>query len=459
MESQALLRNIPKIDDILRRFEKEVPDVSSALITDLTRRYVDELRCNILKGDITTMPSMEAIISELRILLKKESLLNLREVINATGVILHTNLGRACLSNEAADAACIAAKRYSTLEYDLASGSRGSRHSHVEALLCRLTGAESAIVVNNNAAAVLLTLSAIGSGGEVVISRGELVEIGGSFRMPDIMEQCGCRLCEVGTTNKTHLRDFSAAIGPDTKALLKVHTSNFRIVGFTKSVPLHELSSLAHENDIPVIQDLGSGSFIDLRPFGIHDEPTVKDSVEAGADIISFSGDKLLGGPQAGVIVGKTRYIEKLRSHPLARAVRVDKMTLAALEATLRSYLDPRSALLTIPTLRMLTASPYELKNRAEKLCVMLRQKNVSADIIKDNTHVGGGSVPCQLLPAYVVSVLPASCSVNALEQALRGLERPIIGRITGDRYLLDVRTLWDEDFSYIAEMMGEYAR
>ena len=459
MERHALLRNIPKIDDILRRFEKEVPHVSSALITDLTRTYINELRDGILRGDIMSLPSMEAIISELKILLKKESLLNLREVINGTGVILHTNLGRACLSDEAANAAYIAAKRYSTLEYNVVSGSRGSRHSHIEALLCKLTGAESAIVVNNNAAAVLLILSAIGAGGEVVISRGELVEIGGSFRMPEIMEQCACRLHEVGTTNKTHLRDFSIAIRPDTKALLKVHTSNFRIVGFTQSVPLCELSDLAHKNDIPLIQDLGSGSLIDLRPFGIHDEPTVKDSIEAGVDIVSFSGDKLLGGPQAGVIVGKERYIEKLKSHPLARAVRVDKMTLAALEATLRSYLDPRSALLTIPTLRMLTASPYELKNRAEKLCTMLQQRNVSADIIEDNTHVGGGSVPCQLLPAYVVAIMPAACSVNALEQALRGLERPIIGRITSDRYLLDVRTLWDEDFSYIAEMIGAYAR
>jgi len=326
----------------------------------------------------------------------------------------------------------------------------------VESVLCHITGAEAAMVVNNNAAAVLLILSALGSGGEVITSRGELVEIGGSFRVPDIMEQCGCRLREVGTTNKTHLRDYRAAIGEETRALLKVHTSNYRIVGFSESVPLADLVALGRETGLPVIEDLGSGCLIDLNQLGIRDEPTVMDSVKAGVDIISFSGDKLLGGPQAGIIIGREDLIRQLKRHPLTRAMRVDKMTLAALEATLRTYLDPVRAMEEIPTLRMLAVLPQELRLKANMLCALLQERNADAQVIEDWDQVGGGSVPCQMLKAYVVAVTPGKISVDRLERMLRTLPRPIIGRISHDRYLLDVRTLWEEDFPYIAVAVEE---
>lgn len=459
MEKSALLRGIPKIDELLRHPELAQAPFPTAILTDLARQTTEALRGGILSGETRELPSKEALCQKILGQAYAVSTPSLREVINATGITLHTNLGRACLSEAAAQAAFQAARRYSTLEHDPNTGSRGSRHDHVCSLLCRLTGAEDALVVNNNAAAVLLILSAIGSGGEIITSRGELVEIGGSFRMPEIMEQCGCRLREVGATNKTHLRDYRSAITPETRALLKVHTSNYRIMGFSESVPLADLVALGMEYDLPVIEDLGSGCLIDLEPLGIHDEPTVMNSVNAGVDVLSFSGDKLLGGPQAGIILGKARWIEPLKSHPLARAVRVDKMTLAALEATLRTYLDPQQAIQEIPTLRMLSAKPEMLKKRAETLCALIRGQGAAAEVLAEQTQVGGGSVPCQLLPAYVVAVLPASGTVNDLEAALRKAARPIIGRIHHDRYLLDVRTLWDEDFAYLAQVVGEAAR
>ena len=308
-----------------------------------------------------------------------------------------------------------------------------------------------------NAAAVLLILSALGKGGEVITSRGELVEIGGSFRIPEIMEQCGCSLREVGATNKTHLRDYEKAICEDTRALLKVHTSNFRILGFTESVSLQDLVALGRERGLPVIEDLGSGCFFDLEKLGIHDEPTVMNSVKAGVDIISFSGDKLLGGPQAGIILCKKEWIAKLKKHPLTRAMRVDKMTLAALEATLATYLDPRQAEEEIPTIRMLAADPALLKVRAENLCALLKDRGLTCEVIPEQDQVGGGSVPTQLLPTWAVAVDPQKVTVDGLETRLRRqAETPIIGRIVKDRYLLDVRTLWEEDFCYIADAVKE---
>ena len=458
MEKQQLLRALPKVDELLRRPELEGISVPAPVLTDLVRNTVDELRRGILSGEVSALPEAEELCARVLNLAHAASLPHLREVINATGVTLHTNLGRSCLSEAAARASFDAARRYSTLEYNLATGQRGSRYDHVQELLCRITGAESAMVVNNNAAAVLLILSSMAAGGEVITSRGELVEIGGSFRIPEIMEQCGCRLREVGATNKTHLRDYRKAIGEDTRALLKVHTSNYRILGFSESVPLAELVALGRETGLPVIEDLGSGCLIDLKQLGIYDEPTVIDSVKAGVDVISFSGDKLLGGPQAGIIIGKKQWIDQFKSHPLTRAMRVDKMTLAALEATLRAYLDPARAMEEIPTLRMLAATPAELKNRAERLCALMREAGVDAQVVEDEDQVGGGSVPCQTLPAFAVAVNPAARSVDGMERALRGLDRPIIGRIVHDRYLFDVRTLWEEDFSYIAEKTGEVA-
>lgn len=315
------------------------------------------------------------------------------------------------------------------------------------------------MVVNNNAAAVLLILSAVGQGGEVVASRGELVEIGGSFRIPEIMTQCGCTLHEVGATNKTHLKDYAKGINEATRALLKVHTSNYRILGFTESVPLADLAELAHSHDLPIIEDLGSGALIDLNRVGIHGEPTVQQSVQAGVDLISFSGDKLLGGPQAGLIVGTKDWIETLKHHPLARAMRVDKMTLAALQATLYSYLDPDTALRENPTLSMLGTPLQTLEAKAQRLCQLLSEQGIPSHVVETEDQVGGGSAPLVLLPSRAVAVNPGKLSVDGLEARLRRRELPIIGRISQERYLLDVRTLREADFPRIAEALNEALR
>ena len=457
MDKKHLLRSLPKVDEVLRQPAIAALDLPQSVITDLVRQHIDGLRRRVLDSDLQTLPSMEDLCAEICTAAKAAAKPSLRPVINATGITLHTNLGRACLSEKAVQAAADAARRYSTLEYDVESGQRGSRYSHVEKLLCKITGAEAAMVVNNNAAAVLLILSALGKGGEVITSRGELVEIGGSFRIPEIMEQCGCSLREVGTTNKTHLRDYERAICEDTRALLKVHTSNFRIMGFTESVSLQELVELGKQTGLPVIEDLGSGCFFDLETLGIHDEPTVMNSVKAGVDIISFSGDKLLGGPQAGIILCKEKWIKTLKSHPLTRAMRVDKMTLAALEATLDTYLDPEKAQQEIPTIRMLAIDPALLKLRAEALYEKLTALGVTCQVIPEQDQVGGGSVPTQLLPTWAVAVDPQNVTVDGLEERLRKQsDIPIIGRIVKDRYLLDTRTLWEEDFDYIAQAVKE---
>ena len=457
MDNKHLLRSLPKVDEVLRQPAIAALDLPQSVITDLVRQRIDGLRRRVLDSDLQTLPSMEDLCAEICTAAKAAAKPSLRPVINATGITLHTNLGRACLSEKAVQAAADAARRYSTLEYDVESGQRGSRYSHVEKLLCKITGAEAAMVVNNNAAAVLLILSALGKGGEVITSRGELVEIGGSFRIPEIMEQCGCSLREVGATNKTHLRDYERAICEDTRALLKVHTSNFRIMGFTESVSLQELVELGKQTGLPVIEDLGSGCFFDLETLGIHDEPTVMNSVKAGVDIISFSGDKLLGGPQAGIILCKEKWIKILKSHPLTRAMRVDKMTLAALEATLDTYLDPQKAQQEIPTIRMLAIDPALLKLRAEALYEKLTALGVTCQVIPEQDQVGGGSVPTQLLPTWAVAVDPQNVTVDGLEERLRKQsDIPIIGRIVKDRYLLDTRTLWEEDFDYIAQAVKE---
>lgn len=449
------MRKIPKVDELLRR--PALAALAPVPAAEAVRQELDELRRGMLSGEIQEVPEAEKLERRILDRARRNAMPSLRGVINGTGVVLHTNLGRACLSEEAARAAYDVARSYSTLEYDVEKGARGLRYTHVEPLLCRLTGAEAAMVVNNNAAAVLLILSALAAGGEVITSRGELVEIGGSFRVPDIMEACGCHLREVGTTNRTHLSDYEKAIGEETKALLKVHTSNFRVVGFTESVPLADLTALAHERGLPMVEDLGSGSLVDLETFGIHGEPTVQASVRAGVDIVSFSGDKLLGGPQAGIILGSREWIAKLRRHPLTRAMRVDKMTLAALEATLRSYADG-TAMEQVPVLRMLGTEPEQLRGRAEMLCDMLTKAGVQAEVVPEQDQVGGGSVPTQLLPTWAVAVMPARGTVDGLEQALRRRERPIVGRIAHDRYLLDARTLNQEDFAAIAAAVTECA-
>ncbi len=457
-----MLRKIPKVDELLTLAEETgrmaamTDIIPPAAVRDAIRDELEALRGNILAGDLTELPEKKAILDAACTRAYGEQRSSLRRVVNGTGVVLHTNLGRSLLSWQAVSAVEEVARNYSTLEYDVDSGSRGSRHDHIDNLLASVTGAEAAMVVNNNAAAVLLILSAMGKGGEVITSRGELVEIGGSFRIPDIMTQCGCTLREVGTTNKTHLFDYENAIGAETRALLRVHTSNYRIVGFSERPGLAELVELGRKHDLPVIEDLGSGSLVDLTAFGIHGEPTVQQSVKAGVDVISFSGDKLLGGPQAGLILGKRAYIEKLKRHPLARALRVDKMTIAALRETLYAYQDPAWAKCNIPVLRMLGASGEELRGRAEKLRLALEGFGCAARVVETEGQVGGGSCPTQLLKSWAVAVDPGKLTADQLAEALRRPYPHIIGRISQGQYLLDVRTLTDDDFSVIARRLGE---
>ncbi|MDE6934166.1 MAG: L-seryl-tRNA(Sec) selenium transferase [Oscillospiraceae bacterium] len=462
VERQEMLRKIPKVDELLTLAEETgrmatmTDIIPPAAVRDAIRDELEALRGNILAGDLTELPEKKAILDAACTRAYGEQRSSLRRVVNGTGVVLHTNLGRSLLSWQAVSAVEEVARNYSTLEYDVDSGSRGSRHDHIDNLLASVTGAEAAMVVNNNAAAVLLILSAMGRGGEVITSRGELVEIGGSFRIPEIMTQCGCTLREVGTTNKTHLFDYEDAIGPETRALLRVHTSNYRIVGFSERPGLAELVELGRKHDLPVIEDLGSGSLVDLTAFGIHGEPTVQQSVKAGVDVISFSGDKLLGGPQAGLILGKRAYIEKLKRHPLARALRVDKMTIAALRETLYAYQDPAWAKCNIPVLRMLGASGEELRGRAEKLRLALEGFGCAARVVETEGQVGGGSCPTQLLKSWAVAVDPGKLTADQLAEALRRPYPHIIGRISQGQYLLDVRTLTDDDFSAIARRLGE---
>ena len=454
--NQKLLRQIPKVDELMKqpRLRELCGIVPAQKVTEAVRQILDDLRGGILSGSIEELPAPEELCGLVVSTANKKAEYSLRKVINATGIILHTNLGRACISQRAADAAREVAQSYSTLEYNLEAGRRGTRYSHVEELLCKLTGAESALVVNNNAAAVLLILSDMAQGGQVITSRGELVEIGGSFRVPDIMEACGAQLKEVGTTNKTHLFDYERAICPETKALMKVHTSDYRIVGFTEKPTLAEMVELGHQYNLPVIEDLGSGSLVNLEQFGLHDEPTVQDSIRAGVDVVSFSGDKLLGGPQAGLIVGRKAIVDKLKKHPLTRAMRVDKMTLAALEATLRSY----DAGLTdeIPTIAMLSATPAKLRAKADSLRARMAAAGIAAEVVSTEGQVGGGSVPTHMLKSFAVAVQPAGVSLDQLEINLRLGSPAIIGRINHDRFLLDVRTLWEDDYDAIVKAVAE---
>ena len=450
---KELLRKIPKVDELLRNADLKavIGQYGDHRVTEAVRAELDALRQGILQQQITAMPEPEALCSRICKRAQRVSRPSFQPVINGTGILLHTNLGRACLSEKAARAVYEATKAYSNLEYDLTTGKRGSRYSHVEDILCRLTGAESALVVNNNAAAVLLVLSALTQGGQVPVSRGELVEIGGSFRIPEIMESCGAQLKEVGATNKTHLYDYERAINEHTKALMKVHTSNYRIVGFSETPTLSDLVELGHRHGLPVIEDLGSGCLVNLEQFGIHGEPTVQDSLKAGVDVVSFSGDKLLGGPQAGIILGKKKYLDVLKKHPLNRAMRVDKMTLAALEATLQSYDQEQAE--EIPVIGMLSAKEDALHQKAALLASLLTEAGISADIVPTEGRVGGGSVPNQSLPSYAIAL---DGNVEALEENLRLGIQPIIGRIHEGRYLLDVRTLFEADFPVIVEALKE---
>ncbi|HWQ98723.1 MAG TPA: L-seryl-tRNA(Sec) selenium transferase [Clostridia bacterium] len=458
MKHAELLRKIPKVDAVIGWMTEAdaIHTPPLPLETEAIQETLGFLRDEILSGVRQSLPAKEELIALVRYRLQRKTRPNLRRVINATGIVLHTNLGRALLGERAVHALVDVAQSYSNLEYDIEQRTRGSRHALVEELITKLTGAESAMVVNNNAAAMLLILNTIAKERKVVISRGELVEIGASFRIPAIIEQSGALLSEVGTTNKTHLSDFERAIDPSqTAALLKVHTSNFRIVGFSETPSIRELADLGKRTGLPVIYDAGSGMMTDLQKYGIQDEPLVPQCVADGADIVCFSGDKLLGGPQAGVIVGRKPLIDAMKKNQLARALRIDKLTLAALEATLRAYLDG-TAEEEIPTLRMISEHWDILADRANELAKSIRAyaPDCAVEVVEECGQVGGGAVPGQMLPSYIVALQPKRISVDELEKRLRLGEPPIIARISKDRLLLDVRTLREPDARIISERL-----
>ena len=455
---ENLFRSIPRVDELLGRDELKVSALPPVLLRESVREELDALR-DAVRGGLSVLPETGILCARILARAEEKQLPTLRSVINATGVTLHTNLGRACLSERAANAAAEAARDYSTLEYDVENGCRGSRYQHVEALLCRLTGAEAAMAVNNNAAAVLLVLAAHACGKEVIVSRGELVEVGGSFRIPDIMAASGAKLVEEGSTNRTHLGDYRSAITPNTAMILNVHPSNYRIEGFHEEVSAAELSALAHEHGLLLYEDQGSGALLTDEVLVDAGEKPTSASLCAGVDVVSCSGDKLLGGPQAGLIVGKREYIERIKKHPLARALRLDKMTLAALHATLSAYLDAEIAVREIPTLAMLSASEDKLHAKALRLQKALADTGVSSQLVWTGDAVGGGSAPAQELTGWAVAIEPGRLSVDELEEKLRLRAKPIVARIHRRQYLLCVRTIREEDFAEIAAAAAEAIR
>lgn len=456
---QEKLSQLPKMDELLEDVAIapwfEVFDRS--YVKNCLNEALNQVRQAILAGeDVDISHSAVVAIAERKLTAKKRP--NLRPMINATGTALHTNLGRALLSDKAVKATQRVNARYSNLEYNVEAGERGSRYAHIEDLLKELTGAEAALVVNNNAAAVMLLLTATTQGQEVLISRGELVEIGGSFRVPDVIESVGARLKEVGATNKTHLRDYERAITEETGALLRVHTSNYRVVGFSQVPDDKDLVALAHQHDLPAFNDLGSGLLIDLQPLGLPREPLVSEVVAAGYDVVSFSGDKLLGGPQAGILVGTKQYIDQLKRHPLLRALRVDKMTLAGLEATLQAYLKPEQAMKDIPLLQMLGQSEEKLARKAQMLADDIRalDKGYQVNMIEGQSQVGGGAFPEARLATHLVEISHPDYSESTLEQKLRQAEFPIIARTSDGKVQFDVRTLLEADSGKICQALVE---
>lgn len=461
---QDALRSLPQVEELLRHeaVQALINVLPRELVVDMVRDSIDAVRHSILDGGEPDSSADALAIDVLRraLLLEKPSL---KRVINASGVIIHTNLGRSVLAEPAVAAVTQVARGYSTLEYDCSTMARGSRHDHYERMICTLTGAEAALAVNNNAAAVMMVLSEFAAGHEAIISRGELVEIGGSFRVPDIMALSNAKMVEVGTTNKTHLFDYENMLSEQTAMLLKVHPSNFRMTGFTESVSLKDLRRLADEvngkrepsNKVLVYEDLGSGALTDIASDGMH-EKTVREALVEGADLVSFSCDKLLGGPQAGIIVGKKKYISKMKKHPLARAMRVDKMTFAALEATLAKYKDPAIAIRDIPVLNMIAASSEDMKAKAGRLADMIREVNphLSVEITAVEDQIGGGSAPMVRLPGWAAAVSDADRSADSIERRLRKADVPVIARIHDDRLLLCVRTIFENEFELVAEAL-----
>ena len=459
----VLLRQIPSVEEVLQEppVKQLLEEYPRWVVVDSVREVLEGRRQQLLtlRKDRGEAPPLDLSTLLGRVTLKvlDRARPSLRRIINATGVILHTNLGRAPLSLAAQARLQEVAHHYSALEFNLQEGVRGSRQVHVEGLLTLLTGAEAALVVNNNAAAVLLSMNTLAEGREVVVSRGELVEIGGSFRIPDVMRKAGGVLKEIGTTNRTHLKDYEEAVGEQTALLLKVHPSNFRILGFTAEVVLPDLVALGRRRGIPVMMDMGSGALVDLSLFGLKGEPTVQEIVQTGADLVTFSGDKLLGGPQAGLVVGKQPIIDRLRKNPLARAVRIDKLSLAALEATLRTYLDGKH-LAEVPILKMVTTPPERIRDRADRVREALRQKappSVRVTVEEGWSEVGGGALPTETLPTFCVTLQSKKRPCRELEALLRAADPPVVGRIKEERVLLDLRTVLEEEVELLIAVLG----
>ena len=463
------LRSIPAVHELQNHEQFEALLRENQLdVTQLTKQLkeaIDQIRSLIVKGDwYGATPGTNQFIDEvfqlIGVNLKKQFSYTIEKVINATGTILHTNLGRARLSDHAIQHVVETAQNYSNIEYKLQEGERGSRHSHVESLLKEITGAEAAMVVNNNAAAVYLVLRALAENKEVIVSRGQLVEIGGSFRISSIMEESGAKLVEVGTTNKTHLYDYDNALHPETAIIMKVHTSNFKVIGFTNSVETEELIRLTHRaEDVIFYEDLGSGALFDFRKHGIGDEPVVKEVIEMGADIVTFSGDKLLGGPQAGIIAGKKKIIDTLKKHQLARVVRVDKMTLAALEGTLIDYARGEMGVKNIPTIRDLLVSTDVLDERTKSFVTKLLHGSAhfQAKIFPGTSQVGGGTMPDVQLPTYVISLKHHSLTAEQVGRKLRTEFKPaIVGRIQKEEYIIDLRTVTEEEEQLLLQALHQ---
>ena len=459
--SKHLLSQIPAINKILLLDEiKELMNTyTEVAIKSAIKQYIEEVKQAILNEELSEVPSLSKIVGEVARIVEKEDKNSLRRVINATGTILHTNLGRSLLSEKIKENIERVAFNYSNLEFDIDNKKRGSRYVHLIDIIKKLTGAEDVLVVNNNAAAVLLTLNTLVKGQEIIVSRGELVEIGGAFRIPEIIKLSGGVPVEVGTTNKTHLKDYENAITEETGALLKVHTSNYKILGFTESVSNEEISYLARENELVSINDLGSGQFVDFSKFGLPYEPTVKEILDSGIDIVTFSGDKLLGGPQAGIIVGKKKYIEKMKKNQLTRALRVDKMTLASLEATLKLYLDEKDALEHIPTLHMISLSKERLFGKADVLKTKLSDLDFDIRIEEDKAEVGGGSYPASYLESVAVKLTHRKLHATEIERRLLEVEIPIITRIKDNSIILDMRTLRTREFDIVKAALEEVTK
>jgi L-seryl-tRNA(Ser) seleniumtransferase len=459
-----LLRSIPSVERVSEDagtvdLQKRLPRWA---IIESIREVLEEIRKAIADGQRREKPQMVEIVKEVGVRAQARSRRGIRKLINATGTIIHTNLGRSILSHEALNAVTEAALSYSSLEFDLGAGKRTSRIMHVEGLLKKIIGCEGAHVVNNNAGAVLLALNTLADGQEVTVSRGELIEIGGSFRLPEVMDKSGAKMVEVGTTNRTRLEDYERAITKETGVIFKAHRSNFEMTGFVESVPVKDLAELAHKHGLIMIEDLGSGALVDISQAGVDKEPLPQESLAAGIDVVTFSGDKLLCGPQAGVIVGNENLVQDMKKNPLTRALRIDKMTLAALEETLRQYLEPESIFEKLPTLRMISLPVDEIERRAKAVAGALSKNlkgTLNVEVARGRSQIGGGSLPGTCLDTFVVKLSSGSYSADRIISMLRGCETPIIARIVEDKVVIDLRSVQpSEDEALTSQIMAAFA-